>query len=398
MYPSQYNHRCDTTVKQKSQSCHRKCDTSKLPRFVSGTDLNSFFNEEKSFDEDGCFRICDGMKTLIEKKHATKPQQGWSKRGKVCEKTPEGVYKYTKKWKSPHLHWSPLKLGTSKRLSFIHSDDNTPVESVVYDHYLRQEHHDKFCGDVLDIAKNKYRKSYKDLVLLECRCRTDNLTKEVVAACVDCAILGKEGKSYLKINYDLAVDVITLLDSIHERVQCELDVNMMLCEKRVTPPPDCVMNENDELKKLDIKMGGNACTLAMLTESKRSGYDRLRLSILQEFHLPQNSLPSYYILTKSRPNVLPIELSPTNIVNNNQQSVTDSELLILGDDNSVDIPNSCLVKEKAKDFDQAVRNLDNNVKYIMGARLEGTYATYCSIMMKKHDACHRDLGEGGNWL
>ena len=81
-------------------------------------------------------------------------------------------------------------------------------------------------------ASLKYKYSYRQLVIRERVRRVEEVSMIVLSGCVEKTILKSDGHLYLLYNKDLAVDAITLLDCIRNRVRYELKVKMWnVCEK-----------------------------------------------------------------------------------------------------------------------------------------------------------------------
>jgi len=56
----------------------------------------------------------------------------------------------------------------------------------------------------------------------------------------------------------------------------------------------------DNANNQDDKMG----PIAILSQATRNGCNRIREDLLKKYHLSPESLPSYYLLVKSRPSMV----------------------------------------------------------------------------------------------
>ena len=115
------------------------------------------------------------------------------------------------------------------------------------------------------------------------------LAKSVLAACVDKDKLRHNGHNYFVKNEDLAVDLMTVLSSIQDRLQWELKVNMGNFKGVMTSPTEEEMDEadNDENENDGTNTVKNYNTaIALLGEATQSGYRRIRSELMTEFKLP----------------------------------------------------------------------------------------------------------------
>ena len=65
-------------------------------------------------------------------------------------------------------------------------------------------------------------------------------------------------------------------------------MNAILRLRKTTEPTD--MDENEPKS-----------AVTLLSETSQNGYERMQRAIMQEFNIPEDRLPSYYMMTKSRP-------------------------------------------------------------------------------------------------
>jgi hypothetical protein len=72
----------------------------------------------------------------------------------------------------------------------------------------------------------KYKCSYRKLVMRERVQRVDEVSKLVLAACIDKVQLKSDRKSYLQGNEELAIDTVSFLDCIRNRLGIELNINL----------------------------------------------------------------------------------------------------------------------------------------------------------------------------
>ena len=102
----------------------------------------------------------------------------------------------------------------------------------------RSGHWQKWYDEVLGAA-HPYRQSFRNLSLPQRTKRMGNLAKLVMACCVNKQQMKHNGVTYFIKNEELAVDVITVLDSLQSRLQYELKVNLNLIRDSFTPLTAC---------------------------------------------------------------------------------------------------------------------------------------------------------------
>jgi len=121
---------------------------------------------------------------------------------------------------------------------------------------------------------------------------------KILAACIDKEELMKQGIFYLTGNIDMAVDCLTVIDSIREKIQATSKLSLKNLSNCVTPPPPLLTDENVPESKASGREFKTA--IAMLGESTFQGYDRLRRSIIINFKISASLLSSYYMKMKYR--------------------------------------------------------------------------------------------------
>mgnify|MGYP005727622821 CR=1 FL=1 len=143
----------------------------------------------------------------------------------------------------------------------------------------------------------------------ERRKRMDSMSIEILGCCVDQDSLKEDGVLYLQDNGDLALDVINILDGIKDKIQRILKMNLRnVSDAAVDPPSD---DEDGIIKELDANVHQAAITI--LGEATCNGYNRIEKKISV---ISKQKLPSYYILTKDRPDIVPLSFPLSEYDNN----------------------------------------------------------------------------------
>ena len=165
----------------------------------------------------------------------------------------------------------------------------------------RTGHKMKWFEDVLE-GSLKYKVSFRSLTMAQREKRVDSVAKLLVAACVDRKVMKSADEStYFNGNENLAIDCVTLLDSLKLRIQYELNLNLNEYKDSYSPLNNAEAEEreltNNEHGTLEEREFSTALT--MMGEHTQSGYNRVRKQILQEFTtINAKDIPSFYHMTK----------------------------------------------------------------------------------------------------
>ena len=77
--------------------------------------------------------------------------------------------------------------------------------------------------------------------------RIDAVAKLVMATCIDRVEMNRKGVTYFKWNEELAVDIITVLDSLKTRLHYELKLNFKELLNYFTPLNEIEEEERDNI-------------------------------------------------------------------------------------------------------------------------------------------------------
>ena len=215
----------------------------------------------------------------------------------------------------------------------------------------------------------------------------------VIGACVDRVSLEKMGVGYLSGNRDLAVDVVTVLDVIRNRVQDELTINLLSVNDEITPPPEGESEEDNP---------NYDSAIAMLGETSIKGYEHMRKKIVEKNILCSDVIPSYHILTKNSPKISPFIVEPDafwSSVEKVDMISTTTRNNITIDDTTMEerylVPAPTTQEHSGDDIlasfignanisleDAFEQIASNNRKDLYGAKLDGRYDDYVGLMVK----------------
>ena len=164
---------------------------------------------------------------------------------------------------------------------------------------LRLGQKKKFRKDVLD---SYYKVPFGTLTMRQRRIQMSEIGKTILAACIDREKFRKNASMYIEGNKKLGIEILNLLDGVKEFLESKLRIRL----DEIQDEPMCPI-ENDEdglIEVLDEKKKQHNLAIALLGETGRNGYERMRGS-LDEF----TALPSFHTLTKNRPKVNQLEVS-----------------------------------------------------------------------------------------
>ena len=185
----------------------------------------------------------------------------------------------------------------------------------------RRTKSEKLVSDVNEVLSEKgYRLSYSKLVIRERHRRVHDLSSVVIAACVDKLEFHSDGAKYLMNNFELAEDILTILEAIKHTIQQRIRINLNNLENEVVPPPDNlstslqvanndVINVDDVVSKPESLDGA----IALLSRCTRDSYEELRKKFIETFDIPVQKLPSYHMMTKHRPELESFAVTSTNM-------------------------------------------------------------------------------------
>ena len=314
---------CDIVVKQSLYS-HRKCSKTKKCAHHDGVTLNS---------------VLQGLSTPLEE----------GREYRVCGTINDQVIQI---------------LRDRKKQKCSHRSSDAPI---------RLSNDALFVKNILFNTRS-YRRRFVELKDRERTRRSTQIANTIISGCVDREQLFVDGGDYLFKNKELAVDIVALLDSVKLMIQKKIKYNLAT----VTNSNPSQHEEEDTpeiryLKALQILSEASSDILKntaqqLLTESTAAGYARMRKTLLNDLKLDSKALPSYYTITKSRPQVISMDI------------IQDPNYRLIDDDRTREDPRFASVDE------------DHGVEEeLMGAKLRGTYTDYANMMIAKHSNSGRSI-------
>ena len=407
---------CDADVKQIATKFlrHKKCTTKTERKYaskVTGKYLNDYLVEKKLFDDvikEGYttkpfnsrkkYSICSNLKRGIEQQkksfcssvHATTPPCL-----EDCTPAPSQIPRENGLTKLPSREERlflrnriPVKsLKGIKKINLkISGDDDVVISTKKFSSTKGLSYSNIYHQDVLHESK-KYKIPLGKLVMKQKQIRTSDLSKKLLAACINRREYKKLGPEYLKNNEELAIDIINLLDYMKSTIQSKLKLKFIELEDA---PIASVPNDNQGLiATLDKNKQTHKLAIALLSGSSLKGYERMRFN-METFV----SLPSYFVLTKGRPPIFGFEykvtaLNENNLVPNKDQRTEEGDTLlglITQDSN------------EAEQLEFVMRKTSNTGGSFDAASIDGGYSKYIDLLESNHSKYGREIRSNQNVL
>ena len=225
----------------------------------------------------------------------------------------------------------------------------------------------RICGNNTkyfnDIISNYYKVPFGKLTMRQRRMRMNEIAKILLSACVDRSEYKSKKDNYIKGNTELGVDLLNLMDGTREALALKLKIDFNTIEDQAIVP---IPNDTEGLiEELNIKNKQHQLAIALLGETSRNGYYRLR-SKIKDF----TGLPSYNKLVMSRPNISSISF----------------DLLRREGEGEETTPAIIDTGNEELDLTLALRMTSQNANsnQIHGAKIDGSYSDYIKLMKTKH--------------
>ena len=235
---------------------------------------------------------------------------------------------------------------------------------------IRANVKEKFTKDVLD---SYYKVPFGNLCMRERRRRMGELSRVVLGACIERGRFKKDSDEYMHKNKKLVVDAINLLDGMKEYILAKTKVDENELDSVAVIP---VENDSEGLiNELDENKKEHKIAISLLCETTRRGYERMRHS-MDEFV----KLPSYHIVTKDRPKIVPLLIHPMEAIDSDVHSDNGNGD---GGENAGFLNYEEMQYPDEYQLEIALRRLSQQ-KELIGAKIDGGYAEYMNLMVNKH--------------
>jgi len=232
------------------------------------------------------------------------------------------------------------------RIIFDGEEEDTTI------HCHCRNHSDVYTSDILDMS-SEYNHPFSKLKMRARRSRIEYVAKTVLSCCVDIECMADDSIGYLKHNKDLAMAVIDFIDGVKENIENHMHVKFSHLQNEAVTS---VADDKDDVSKVAI---------TILCDATMKGYSRISGDIAKYTSM---KLPSYYMLTKNRPKLEDIVLTPLPPLDNN-----------LDDEN------------EANDVDIDLINTSNGRNTIVGGKMYGTYQHHLELLVQKHTKYNREI-------
>ena len=387
---------CDKEVKDVfKQYSHMKCTCKNRRMYatqVTGSRLNKYLNDNRRtnvtprmFVSNKRYWICSNLNDILHNSYAKSPSI--TATNSVCtqKKKTNTTAKKSRKITPPLQDGTPPSraqrlllrnripiddpnLPGIKKVTLSFVGDEEEKENYEIDmRKIRMGKKTKFKKDVLD---EYYRIPFCNLTMRYRRIRMSEVAKIILAGCIDRSAFRNDPDTYLRKNAKLGVELMNLIDGVKEYLGKKLQLNLDDLQEEVITP---VENDNDGIiAELDKNKKEHKVAIALLGETSRNGYERMRES-MDDFL----NLPSFHLLTKNRPTVVPLQvpiLKPFDVV--------DDGSLVMDDPLMFSMP---LITDGEDELDVALRTISQPTDTMDGAVLDGGYERFIELIENKHE-------------
>ena len=384
---------CDEEVKCVFKNySHRKCTSAKTRQYckvVTGAVLNNYLlhqrdtaTDPKRFNPRKQYNVCHTLHCAITKtanNDSTNCQEtppiicpvinarnaDVSQRTTITPDEDNNVSRAQRLFLRNRICTNDVTLKGIKCVSVSVGEEKFDIDTTK----IRVSAKEKFTKDVLD---SYYKVPFGNLCMRERRRRMGELSRVVLGACIERGRFKKDSDEYMYKNKKLVVDAINLLDGMKEYILSKTKVDENELDSVAVIP---VENDSEGLiSELDENKKEHKLAIKLLCETTRRGYDRMRHS-MNEFV----KLPSYHLLTKDRPKIVPLLIHPmeridSNVTNENERDGGENEEFLNFEE--MQYPDEY-------ELEVALRRLSQQ-KELIGAKIDGGYAEYMNLMIKKH--------------
>eukprot|EP00551_Chaetoceros_affinis_P016131 CAMPEP_0203712330 /NCGR_PEP_ID=MMETSP0091-20130426/69973_1 /ASSEMBLY_ACC=CAM_ASM_001089 /TAXON_ID=426623 /ORGANISM="Chaetoceros affinis, Strain CCMP159" /LENGTH=776 /DNA_ID=CAMNT_0050590301 /DNA_START=350 /DNA_END=2681 /DNA_ORIENTATION=- len=340
---------CDEEVKCifKNYS-HRKCTSAKTRQYcrvVTGAVLNNYLlhqrdtaTDPKRFNPRKQYNVCHNLHCVL-----TKPANNDSTN---CKETPPII--------CPVI--DARNADVSQRTTITPDEDNNVSRAQRL--FLRNR--------IKDVLDSYYKVPFGNLCMRERRRRMGELSRVVLGACIERGRFKKDSDEYMYKNKKLVVDAINLLDGMKEYILSKTKGSIRTT-KYLSAICVCasVVEEWESCRELSLVLDG------------------MKEYILSKTKVDENELDSVAVIpssTKDRPKIVPLLIQPmeridSTVTNENERDGGENEEF-LNFEEMQSYPDEY-------ELELALRRLSQQ-KELIGAKIDGGYAEYMNLMMKKH--------------
>ena len=238
----------------------------------------------------------------------------------------------------------------------------------------------KFTDKIL-LAAAKFKKPFKKLLWRKRLERINDISIDIIAACIDRTRAREEGVDYIVGNEEFAHEVLNIVDALKESLGKKLKVDM----KAIAHPDPIALEEEDEDNVNTLYFQDKSSiefAVKIMGEVTGRGFQRIRKSY-NDNHPDKPDLPSLYKLN----NNLPLDSVPVEVI----VDAPDSKDLLLKEEILLGIGDHGTTQEDAFEmfgstpqFSIEEMDLQEGKQVMIGAKLDGSFEDYLNLMKKKH--------------
>ena len=278
----------------------------------------------------------------------------------------------------------------------IDGDKDTDIDMTRKESRKGKTYSSMLKKDVLYNSNNYYRVPFGSLKMRQRRHRMKDIAKKLLAACVDRKEYHNSNKDeeYLQLNQSLAIDILNLIDGVKEYLESQIKLRFDAVLDMAMEP---VAGDKEGLiGELDMQKKSHALALALLSETTSAGYSRMKKA-LGKVNNESTNIPSYYKITKeTRPPISPFsidkmkplgEIDPQYmqepLIDEEEEQANETQAVMVGK-----------FKTEQEELESVLRSTSEAGATLEGARIDGGYGKYVSLMVETNVKKGRDIGEG----
>ena len=376
---------CDPKFKQLIYGIHKRYNKYKTNRYVSGRKLNAYF-KINCLDDNIKYRVCSNINDQL--KNYNVP---WKRKENDVIIAPKEPARFSRR-----LNPSKMDINKMKKVSIRVGTKEYPVIDLIEEEITPKKKvyrsRSQVLYDELSECSKKYKYPMLTLTAREQTKRMHNLSNQLVGSCVDRNLL-KEGPIPNRIfhNKELAIEVITTIDRIKQKIQDMFCINLLSLGNEMTG-----VEESEAEKELDVEVASLSSAYSLLGNTARSGYNKIMRELLTEFNLCPKKLPSYHLLTsRNRPNIVPFIIPNSNELHSNSHEITENidieDISEPHDEPGLQpkevLSASSFVSNKPESLSEAIQAIWKSKRVeneVIGAMIAGGFKEYVVRMANKH--------------
>ena len=380
--------KCSKEVKLAFHEKHKICSKRKSGmKKKNGSSLKKFLDNDNngihSLEDNTMYNVCDTLNRLMNNGSISKQPSKAKNNTSLLTTSPTKEIivvddKDDRSTRALRRHINVhgcIKEKDLKRIKVVKVKvDNKVLKEDINYRYMRKGKHETLFDDITSVS-SKYKLSYRKIDFRTKMKRIDEVSKIIIAMCIDRTEFKSQGLDYLQDNEVVANDTLNIVHGIKERLELMLKFDMNNIKH---PEPSTDEPTQDDMKEtipINLNRGVN-----VLKETTGRGYAR----ICKDMKKINVHLPSYYKINKQLPSKVESVSYAFNKSDLTKEKEADIKEAILGE---------VVVKHEhdildfvSPDFDEYIDNDkgEKNQNVAWGAKLEGSFKDSITMLFNQH--------------